>query len=231
MVKSAAKADKKRAASAEKDNKAKRESSESGATKVSDKAAGIAAATTTAATHAVNQAAEKARYVVGNLDAIDMLINQHRESTAALDKAIATEDPKSREKIFALVADALLMHMRIEEEIFYPMVEREGRSKKPLIDHAEEEHQEAKQVIADLLALDAGDAEFLVKLKKLTEAIKHHIDEEERDILPAAEKEMDDDLRRKIGEAMHLRMGELSQLEKPRELALADTGKGKASSG
>jgi hemerythrin-like domain-containing protein len=226
MVKPAAKASKKLAASAGKNEKAKRESNETGATKVGSKAA-----TTTAATHAVNQAAEKARYVVGNLDAIDMLINQHRESTAALDKAIATEDPKSREKIFALVADALLMHMRIEEEIFYPMVEKEGRSKKPLIDHAEEEHQEAKQVIADLLALDAGDAEFLAKLKKLTEAIKHHIDEEERDILPAAEKEMDDDLRKKIGEAMHERMGELQKLEKPRELALQDTGKGKASSG
>jgi hemerythrin-like domain-containing protein len=158
MVKPAAKASKKRAASAEK-NTTRRNAS---------------------------------RVKPARLDAVDMLINQHREASSVLDKAIATEDPKSRAKLFAQVADALLMHMRIEEEIFYPMLEREGRSKKPLIDHAENEHHEAKMVIADLLALDAGDAQFLLKLRQLTAAIKHHIDEEEREILPAAEKEMDE---------------------------------------
>jgi hemerythrin-like domain-containing protein len=198
---------------------------------VGEKVAGHASAAGATAAHAANQAAQSARYAVGQLDAVDMLINQHREASSVLDKAIATEDPSSRAKLFAQVADALLMHMRIEEEIFYPMLEREGRSKKPLIDHAENEHHEAKMVIADLLALDAGDAEFLLKLRQLTAAIKHHIDEEEREILPAAEKEMDGALRKRIGEAMHERMGELQKLQKPRELALQDTGKGKVRSG
>jgi hypothetical protein len=195
------------------------------------KVVGHVATAGSAAFHVVNQTVDAARYSVGRLDAVDMLIKQHREAVLTLEKAIAIDDPSSRWKLFALVADALLMHMRIEEEIFYPMLEKEGRSKKPLIDHAENEHHEAKMIIADLLALDAGDALFLSKLQELTADIKHHIEEEEREILPAAEKEMDDHLRRKIGEAMHERMAELHKLEKPRELALQDTGKGKVHSG
>jgi hypothetical protein len=81
------------------------------------------------------------------------------------------------------------MHAVVEEEIFYPAVREHVGAQ--LMNEADEEHHVARVLIAELDndgRNDHRDAKFTV----LAESIRHHIKEEEGEMLPKA-KELDID--------------------------------------
>jgi hemerythrin-like domain-containing protein len=98
------------------------------------------------------------------------------------------ESPAAKEKIIDQAVTALKIHAVLEEEIFYPTVRAHVGSK--LMNEADEEHHVAKVLIAELdrdgRKNDHRDAKFTV----LAESIRHHIKEEENEMLPKA-KELD----------------------------------------
>jgi hypothetical protein len=64
--------------------------------------------------------------------------------------------------------------------------------------------------LLELLRTDAGDDEaFEEALEELSEALTHHLDEEERDVLNAARENVPDDQRGSLGEAFLRVRGEL----------------------
>ena len=56
------------------------------------------------------------------------------------------------------------------------------------VDEAVVEHAAAKDLIAQLLAMDSSEELFDAKVKVLSEQIHHHIEEEESEIFPKARK-------------------------------------------
>ena len=56
-----------------------------------------------------------------------------------------------------------------------------------MMDEALEEHHVAKILIGELREMSPGDERFDAKFKVLAEAVKHHIEEEESELLPNAE--------------------------------------------
>ena len=48
---------------------------------------------------------------------------------------------------------------------------------------------------------DTASEEFSEKLHELSEALTHHLDEEERDVLNPARTDVEEDVRRKLGDA------------------------------
>jgi len=195
---------------------------------VVDKAAGLAQRAGATAAHGVNVAAEQARYMAGKLNAVDLLTNQHVEAKTLLAKIAATTDPESRHRLLEQLCDALMLHMRIEEEIFYPTVKR-AASEEKFVEHSKDEHKEAKNLIADILVMHPGHAEFDAKLRALTNNIHSHASAEESELFPAARRVMDESKLCTLGEQMHKLSSELSQQEeKPRDLAWKDTGRTKA---
>ncbi len=85
----------------------------------------------------------------------------------------------------------LTVHTQIEEEIFYPAV-RKATGDDALLDHAEEEHQEAKDLIARIQGLSADDDEYDDCVKQLAQAIMSHVMEErERVFLEARYSPLD----------------------------------------
>src|SRR5205807_327709 len=70
-----------------------------------------------------------------------------------------------------------------------------------------EEHHVAKLLIGELQEMQPGDDHFEAKFKVLAESVKHHIEEEESEVLPKAQ-EMDLDQER-LGEEMTKRKREL----------------------
>lgn len=99
------------------------------------------------------------------------------------------EKTQAREKIIDQAVIALKIHAILEEEIFYPTVRAHVGSK--VMNEADEEHHVAKVLIAELdrgADKDHRDAKFTV----LAESVRHHIREEENDMLPKA-KELDID--------------------------------------
>ena len=60
--------------------------------------------------------------------------------------------------------------------------------KEGMMEEADEEHHVAKVLIAELDAMKGGESYYDAKFTVLSENIRHHIKEEESEMLPKAEK-------------------------------------------
>lgn len=141
-----------------------------------------------------------------NMNAIEMLEEQHREVDALFAKAEkASGKPKAA--LFARIGDALAMHATIEERIFYPAV-RAKRTEDILLESLEE-HLGIKRVLADMLAIDVADETFDAKLKVLKENVEHHVDEERSDLFPKVRKLLDKETLEALAQEMQAMMADL----------------------
>jgi hemerythrin superfamily protein len=148
------------------------------------------------------------------MNAIDMLKQQHREVEKLFKQMEEAEDEETREETFVQIADALAVHATIEERHFYPSVKREQTEE--ILMESVEEHLEIKRAIADLLAMDAGSAEFEAKAKVLQEDVEHHVEEEEGELFPKVEKMFDRKALEAIGAAMQVTQDDLLRAGSPR---------------
>ena len=124
-------------------------------------------------------------------DAVSLLSADHAEVRQMFEtyKQLVEEDGDSEEKreLATQICIALTVHADIEEEIFYPAM-RESIDDDLLLDEAEVEHAAAKDLIAQIEAMDPDDALYDAKVLVLGEYVEHHVEEEETEIFPAAEK-------------------------------------------
>lgn len=81
----------------------------------------------------------------------------------------------------------LTIHAQIEEDIFYPAV-REAIEDGDLMDEAEVEHAGAKELIAQLQAMEPGDDLYDAKVTVLGENVNHHVKEEQEEMFPKVRK-------------------------------------------
>jgi hemerythrin-like domain-containing protein len=130
------------------------------------------------------------RLLLPEKHAISILMKDHDTVKKLFDRFERSQSGANREKIIAEVLTELKIHAVIEEELFYPAVRKPLG--KDMMDEADEEHHVARVLIAELErdgpANDHRDAKFTV----LSECVRHHIKEEERELLPKAKSlEMD----------------------------------------
>jgi len=83
------------------------------------------------------------------------------------------------------ICHELTVHAQIEEEIFYPAL-REVLKDTDTVAEAEVEHQSAKDLIAQIEAMDEADEMFDAKVKVLGEYVDHHVKEERSEMFPKA---------------------------------------------
>ena len=93
-------------------------------------------------------------------------------------------DQKKRE-LAQEICQELTVHATIEEEIFYPAL-REALKETDALAEAEVEHAGAKDLIAQIEAMDQADEMFDAKVKVRGEYIDHHVKEERNQIFPKA---------------------------------------------
>lgn len=124
-------------------------------------------------------------------DAIELLDAEHRAVKALFDdyKQLSQhQGGQARRKALAeTICMELTIHMRLEEEIFYPPV-REAIRDDDLLDEAEVEHAGAKDLIAQILSMQPGDGLYDAKVTVLGEYIAHHVKEEREEMFPKARK-------------------------------------------
>lgn len=123
-------------------------------------------------------------------DAIALLTEDHENVKALFEQYEALGDRAnvSKQKLVLQICTELTKHATAEEEIFYPAVREANKDSEDLVDEALVEHASAKDLIAQLLAMDAGDDLFDAKVKVLSEQILHHVEEEEGEMFPKARK-------------------------------------------
>jgi hemerythrin superfamily protein len=112
-------------------------------------------------------------------DAIALLKADHRQVEEWFEQFEKARNDDRKQELATQICDALKVHTRIEEEIFYPAF-LEATDDTDMHHEAEIEHNGAKRLIAEIEASSPEDEYFDSKVKVLSEMIKHHVKEEEQ---------------------------------------------------
>lgn len=155
------------------------------------------------------------------MDAVELLITQHRTLEHLLDEAVDEKDDDKRMALFARAGDHLTVHIASEEQIFYPAVHA-ARTEDILMESLEE-HLSLKRLLADLLELDPNEKTFSPKLKVLQEQTEHHHKEEEENLFPKVKKLINDEQRETLGQQMMDLQNRMMREGEPRDTVVNET--------
>jgi hemerythrin superfamily protein len=108
---------------------------------------------------------------------IELLNHDHREVEQLFAQFESTQD----RTIALQICDELTLHTTVEEELVYPVL---ADIDAELEQEAEEEHDEAAQLIERIQAMPDGDPELVATVMKLQGAVRHHVQEEESEAWP-----------------------------------------------
>jgi hemerythrin superfamily protein len=117
---------------------------------------------------------------------------------------------QTKQRLFEEIKSELDVHAGIEEEIFYPAMQKvRSNEAKDLVLEALEEHKVVKTLLKEIARLTPEDDEFDAKVKVLQENVEHHADEEEKKMFPQAKQHLSEERRAELGEQMEGRKEEL----------------------
>jgi len=143
--------------------------------------------------------------------AISILKKDHDTVEALFAEFEQCKTAAAKEKVIEQAVRALKIHATLEEELFYPAVRAHIGSK--IMNEADEEHHVAKVLIAELDQTDRSNDHRDAKFTVLAESVRHHIDEEEHQMLPKS-KAVDIDFEA-LGQQMLDRRTELLAFDVP----------------
>jgi hemerythrin superfamily protein len=112
------------------------------------------------------------------MDALELLKQDHAKVKELLEKAESAEQGKERTAIFEKIKTELETHARIEENVFYPAVQKNEELKDMVLESIEE-HKQVKTLLREMDNLSKDSEKFQPKLKVLKENVEHHAEEEE----------------------------------------------------
>lgn len=127
------------------------------------------------------------------MDAIQLLKAQHRE----VDRLFAEcdtmnrEDVEARKRLSEQLFQLLTVHTRIEEDHFYPKFREAAKGNSEdteAILEALEEHHLIKTELQEFQQLYISEERCIAKLKVLKELVQHHVQDEEQEIFPHAQR-------------------------------------------
>jgi hypothetical protein len=143
------------------------------------------------------------------MDAIALLKADHDKVKKMLAEGEETTEraEKTRTELFDTLKSEMLIHERIEEEIFYPALKSHPKARDIVLE-GYEEHHVVDEIMGELETTPVTDETWGAKFKVMKENIEHHIEEEEGEMFKQARQVFDADELDQLG----ARMAELKQL-------------------
>ncbi|HYI66119.1 MAG TPA: hemerythrin domain-containing protein [Candidatus Limnocylindrales bacterium] len=143
------------------------------------------------------------------MDAIALLKADHDKVKKMLAEGEETTEraEKTRTELFDTLKSEMLIHERIEEEIFYPALKSHPKARDIVLE-GYEEHHVVDEIMGELEMTPVTDETWGAKFKVMKENIEHHIEEEEGEMFKQARQVFDTDELEQLG----ARMMELKQL-------------------
>ena len=143
------------------------------------------------------------------MDALSLLKADHDKVKKMLAEGEQTTEraEKTRTELFETLKAEMMLHERIEEEIFYPALKEHPKAKDIVLE-GYEEHHVVDDIMGELEATDVTDETWAAKFKVMKENIEHHIEEEEGEMFKQARQVFETDELEQLGE----RMAELKQV-------------------
>ena len=145
-------------------------------------------------------------------DAVALIKADHREVEKLFHEFEDAGDRayKTKQQLVSQIIKELEVHATIEEEIYYPAVDAKAKKDgKELIAEAIEEHHVVKVLLGELATMSAEDDAFDAKVTVLIENVRHHVEEEEEELLPQSEEILGEQELTRLGEEMAARKQQL----------------------
>lgn len=170
-------------------------------------------ATSKSSSKSTSKASHRGASKSSSQDALHLLSEDHKKVIDMFEefeqmKKEGDTDEEAKQMLVEQACTELTIHAQVEEEIFYPAA-REAIEDMDLLDEAEVEHASTRQLITELAAMQPDDDLYDAKFTVLGEYVKHHIQEEEKQLFPKIKKsELDLD---ELGEEIRQRKLELRE--------------------
>jgi hemerythrin superfamily protein len=141
-------------------------------------------------------------------DVVEVILADHRWFEEALRELRDVQ--ADRAAVLADLATVLIAHAEAEESKVYPSLRKKDAIDAEEVEHSEHEHDEGNEALLALMEVeDTASEEFSEKTHELSEALSHHLDEEERDVLNPARTDVSADDRAKLGDAFSVERSRL----------------------
>jgi hemerythrin superfamily protein len=127
---------------------------------------------------------------------IELIEQDHREVEQLFSEFQSSNDPS----VAAKICDELTKHTFGEEQAVYPVVAEKVTGGESLASEAEKEHGEARQLIGRIRNT-TDEAHLADLMSELKQAIEHHVNEEENEMLPKAREAIDTSELEQMGSA------------------------------
>ena len=128
-------------------------------------------------------------------DAIAMLKADHQQVRDLFQQYEATSNVEAKGTIAEEVFIELETHAQLEENIFYPAVNEETDEGPELVKESLAEHESMKNLIQQLRDIGPHNRGFDAKFRELLQNVEHHVEEEETEMFPLAEEELEEDMK------------------------------------
>ena len=140
------------------------------------------------------------------MNAITLLKNDHKtvEDLFKRFEKLGPRAVKSKRDVVDRIIRELSIHAVIEEMFLYPAVRQAANGSKAgeMVLESLEEHHIVKWVLSELEGMPADHERFDAKVTVLMENVRHHVEEEEKDLFPQVNKLLDRGELDELGEAM-----------------------------
>jgi hemerythrin superfamily protein len=110
------------------------------------------------------------------MDALEILKQDHAKVKKLFDKT-ETADDREQKRIFSQIKTELEIHAQIEENIFYPAMQRHDGLKELVADSLKE-HNAMKALLQEMGTLSDRE-DFEDNLEELIDNVEHHAEDEE----------------------------------------------------
>ena len=135
-------------------------------------------------------------------NAIDLLKADHRLVEELFEKVKENENGDNSD-VFRKIKQELDTHTHIEETIFYPHLMEEGdKELERIVREGIEEHRQAKAFLLELDGMSGDTEGFRAKIKVLMEDVEHHVQEEENEMFPLVQDQVEAAVLERLGEQM-----------------------------
>jgi hemerythrin superfamily protein len=129
-------------------------------------------------------------------DVVDLIMQDHREVERLFDEL--KNHPEKRPLLTPVLCGLLVAHSRAEESEVYPAAKDAGGDDE--VEHSQEEHAEAEQLLAELLDCEYDSPRYEKALQDVVDSVTHHVEEEEKTVLPGMRQRLSAERRYQLGE-------------------------------
>jgi hemerythrin-like domain-containing protein len=124
------------------------------------------------------------------MDAIALIKTDHKTVEALFKRfeQAGSKAYKTKRQLADRVIKELSVHTAIEEKVLYPAMKRLGGEFSEMVHEADVEHAEAKNALRAMVGLSGDDPMLDAKMSALIGGVRHHVKEEEEEMLPKFRK-------------------------------------------